>query len=69
MDADEGKLYVYRDSFAYQMSEYLGAQFSESCFRHKFSFGYEEFLKRDLDIFVYETVERYVDDLMNFSIE
>ena len=67
-NADVRKLYVYRDSFSTHMAEYLGSQFSETYLRHCSTYTYEDFVAQDPDIFVYETVERYVGGLATFQI-
>lgn len=67
--ADPRKLYVVRDSFAIGMLPYLSSQFNESCFRHRRSYSYEDFVSHQPDIFVYETVERYAGYLSDFSVQ
>lgn len=51
------------------MSAYIGSQFTDTYMRHKNTYSYEDFAEQDPDIFVYETVERYADKLMTFSIQ
>ena len=68
-DADPRTLYVVRDSFCSAMIPYLGSQFRESCFRHIGSYSHEDFVSRDPDVVVYETVERYLDRLADFSFQ
>ncbi len=68
-NADPRKIYIYRDSFATRMSVYIGSQFTDTYMRHKNTYSYEDFAEQDPDIFVYETVERYADKLMTFSIQ
>ncbi len=68
-NADPRKIYMVRDSFAYHMGPYIGSQFRDSCLRHIYNYSYKEFKKEDPDIFVYETVERYVDNLKTFSMK
>ena len=68
-NADKRRLYVFRDSFASAMIPYLGSQFNESCFRHYSSYSYDDFISYDPDIFVYETVERYVGRLATFAVK
>ena len=67
--ADSRKLYVIRDSFSTALAPYLGSQFNESYLRHKSTYSYEDLESQNPDIVVYETVERYADGLMNFSIK
>ena len=68
-DADPRKIYIVRDSFSTHMALYIGSQFSETCLRHKGTYSYDDFVAHNPDIFVYETVERYVDDLRFFSVQ
>lgn len=68
-NADSRRIYIVRDSFLSSMSEYIGSQFDESYFRYFASYSYEDFEKYNPDIFVYETVERYVDKLEVFSVQ
>ena len=68
-DADPRKIYVYRDSFAEAMFPFIGSQFSESYFRHIFTYSYEDYVQQDPDIFVYEAVERNIGNLIWFSVE
>lgn len=68
-NADERKIYVCRDSFSSHMSNYIGSQFNDSYFRHRNTYSYDDFVAQDPDIFVYETVERYVHELSDFSIQ
>lgn len=68
-DADPRKIYICRDSFASSMSEYVGSQFTDTYMRHKSTYSYDDFVEQNPDIFVYETVERYVDTLITFSIQ
>lgn len=50
------------------MFPYLGSQFSESYFRHYRTYSYDDFVSQQPDIFVYESVERNVYDLADFSV-
>lgn len=67
--ADPRKIYVYRDSFSSNMSSYIGSQFNDSYLRYKGTYSYDDFIQQNPDIFVYETVERYIGGLAGFSIE
>jgi hypothetical protein len=51
------------------MAEYIGSQFDFAYFRNRSTYTYDDFLEKNPDIFVYETVERYVGYLKNFSVE
>lgn len=52
--ADPRRIYVYRDSFASQMSDYIGSQFTDSYLRLSHTYTYDDFLQQNPDIFVYE---------------
>lgn len=67
--ADPRKIYVVRDSFATNMADYIGSQFSSSYLVYKEAYSYENFLEKNPDIFVYETVERFFDELGTFSVQ
>ncbi|MBO4899060.1 MAG: hypothetical protein J5509_02105 [Lachnospiraceae bacterium] len=67
-NADPRSIYIYRDSFTTNMAPYIGANFSKTVCRHRFSYVYGSLEYEDPDIFVYETVERYLDDARTFSV-
>ena len=67
-DADPRKLYVVRDSFFVSMLPYISSQFNESYARFHTSYKYKDFAAQHPDIFVYETVERYIENLSRFSV-
>lgn len=67
LNADSRKLYVIRDSFGEALAPYIGSQFNNSYFRHRDSYTYENLVSQNPDIVVYETVERSVGVLMDFS--
>ncbi len=68
VNADPRKIYVIRDSFSTALAPYIGSQFNNSCLQHINTYSYEDLFEQDPDIVVYETVERYADKLMYFSI-
>ena len=68
-NADPRSIYVCRDSFSTHMAGYIGSQFADSYLRNRDSYSYEDFVSCNPDIFVYETVERYVGGLSTFSIQ
>lgn len=69
INADPRTIYVERDSFSSNMSSYIGSQFNNTYLRHKRTYSYDDFDYCNPDIFVYETVERNICDLCNFSIQ
>ena len=68
-NADPRKIYVIRDSFSSQMALYIGSQFDDSYLRRKSSYTYQDLQEQNPDIVVYETVERYLGGLMDFSLQ
>jgi len=66
--ADDRKLFMVRDSFADAMDDYVGSRFNESCMVHYKTYTPDLLLQEDADIFVYETVERRVGSLLDFSL-
>lgn len=67
-NSDQRRLYVYHDSFGNAMAPYIKSQFFYAYFIHKNEYTYEDFKKQQSDVFIYETVERYIDDLATFTI-
>lgn len=67
--ADSRKIFIKRDSYATAMTQYIGPQFAESYMIHKNNYSQELIDKHNPDIFVYETVERSIHDLLDFCIE
>ena len=67
-NADKRKLYIYRDSFTTHMAKYIGSQFNDSYMRYSGSYTYSDLQAQKPDIFVYETVERYANNLMSFNL-
>ena len=66
--ADQRKLFVCRDSFATSLAPALATQFEESLWVHGSIFEQQRVLDYNTNIFVYETVERYENSLLNFRI-
>ena len=67
--ADPRKLYVYRDSFMEAMLPFVGSQFNESFLRFHSYYNSSDLDTQQPDIFVYETVERYLENLFHFSVQ
>lgn len=66
--ADPRCIYVIRDSFSSHMAFYVASQFDNSYFRHINTYSYDDLMECKPDIVVYETVERYLNNLMTFSV-
>ncbi len=70
--SDSGKdlrVYLYRDSYADAMIEYVGSAFSATRFAYFNSYTYEDMKAFKPDVFVYEGVERYQMRLKNFNLK
>ncbi|MBO5092855.1 MAG: hypothetical protein J6C33_00685 [Lachnospiraceae bacterium] len=67
--ADPRKLFMVRDSFADAMDDFLASQFDQSVMVHYSSYSHERAFAEDPDIYVYETVERRVGELLNFRMK
>lgn len=67
-DADPRTIYIIRDSFSAAMAPYIGSQFNTTYLRFRESYTYEDLIKHNPDIVVYETVERYAGNLASFRI-
>ena len=67
--ADPRKLFMVRDSFADAMDDFLASQFDKSVMVHYSSYSHEQALAENADIYVYETVERRVGELLKFRME
>lgn len=67
--ADERRIYIYRDSFASSMAEYIGSHFSETYMVYKEIYTYEDFVDKKPDIFVFQVVERYVASEIMFNLK
>ena len=66
-NSDNRKIYVQRDSFCSAMLYYIASQFDESIFTNE-PFSYDSLAAEDPDIFVFEVAERYIDNLIDFSM-
>lgn len=66
--ADQRRLFVCRDSYATSLAPALATQFEESFWVHNNIFNQQQVLDYHANIFVYETVERYEEGLLNFRI-
>ena len=67
--ADPRTIYMLRDSFATHMAPYIGSQFKESFLRNRATYTFQDLIKRNPDVVVYEVVERRVGSLKDFSIQ
>ncbi len=63
------RVYLYRDSYADAMIEYVGSAFSATRFAYFNSYSYEDLEAFKPDVFVYEGVERYQNRLWKFNVK
>ena len=68
-NADPRKFYAVRDSFYVAMLPFVQSQFNESWSKYCLDYLYEDFVEQKPDIFVYECVERYVENLIRFDVQ
>ena len=68
-DRDSRRLLVIRDSYADAMDEFLASQFNETNMVYKAYFSQEMIKEWKPDIVVFESVERYIDRLLEFRME
>ncbi|MBQ6602330.1 MAG: hypothetical protein IJH99_02875 [Eubacterium sp.] len=68
-NADDRKLFVYRDSFCTAISDYLGAQFSESEMVHYSTYSRKDLEEAKPDIFVLQMVERNTRLIGTFTVD
>ena len=66
--ADSRKLFMIRDSFADAMDDYVASRFNESCMVHYQFYLPEVLITEKPDIFVYELVERRINNLLTFDL-
>lgn len=66
--ADKRNLFVYRDSFSSALAPYIASQFENSYFVHRFNYEQQQIFDYNADIFVFETVERYIHVINAYNI-
>lgn len=62
------KLFVTRDSFGTALAPAIAKCYKDSMFVHQKSFEEQQILDYDADVYVFETVERKIDQLKEFKI-
>lgn len=67
--ADDRKLYVIGDSFSALLFPYLACHFNSSKSDMYYNYTYESLESYDPDIVVFEVVERYLNNMLHFSIQ
>lgn len=66
--ADRRKLVVRRDSYSTALAPIAAALFEDSVWIHMWEFQPQQIFDYGADVFVYETAERYVGELLDFQI-
>ncbi len=62
------KLFVIGDSFSGMSAQYYGCHFQETYVNFYYNYEYEQLLREQPDTVVYECVERYMGNMLKFSI-
>ena len=67
--ADARKLYIIGDSFSALLFPYLACHFNSSKSDMYYNYNYSSLERYDPDVVVFECVERYLNNMLHFSIE
>ncbi|MBQ1457945.1 MAG: hypothetical protein IIZ20_05525 [Butyrivibrio sp.] len=67
--ADARKLYIIGDSFSALLFPYLACHFNSSKSDMYYNYNYSSLESYDPDVVVFECVERYLNNMLHFSIE
>ncbi len=67
--ADARKLYIIGDSFSALLFPYLACHFNSSKSDMYYNYNYSSLENYDPDVVVFECVERYLNNMLHFSIE
>ncbi len=67
--ADVRKLYIIGDSFSALLFPYLACHFNSSKSDMYYNYNYSSLESYDPDVVVFECVERYLNNMLHFSIE
>ncbi len=65
---DGRKLFIIGDSFSTLMFQYVAKNFENSYLNFYYNYNYEMLENEDPQVVVYETVERYLNNMLHFSI-
>lgn len=66
--ADDRKLFIIGDSFSTMMFQYVACNFDSSYLNFYYNYNLDMLEKEKPDVVVYETVERYLNNMLHFSI-
>lgn len=67
--APGGTLFVIGDSFSTMMTPYLACHYWDSTMTFYYAYRYDMLKEADPDVVVYETVERYIGNMCDFTLE
>ena len=68
-NCDPRKVYIIGDSFSTMMGKYIACNFNDVYLNTYKMYDYNLMLAEDPQIIIYETVERYVGNLLTFDLE
>lgn len=66
--APGGKLFVIGDSFSTMMSPYLACHYQSGYMTFYYNYSHGQLLREEPDAVVYETVERYIGNMLDFTL-
>ncbi len=66
--APGGKLFVIGDSFSTMMSPYLACHYQSGYMTFYYHYSHGQLLREEPDAVVYETVERYIGNMLDFTL-
>ncbi len=66
--APGGKLFVIGDSFSTMMAPYLACHYAQAYTTFYYTYSHGQLLREEPDVVVYEAVERYVGNMLNFTL-
>ena len=66
---DDRKLFIIGDSFSTMMFQYVACNFDNSYLNFYYNYNLQMLEKEEPDVVVYETVERYLNNMLHFSIK
>ena len=66
---DDRKLFIIGDSFSTMMFQYVACNFDSSYLNFYYNYNLQMLEKEEPNVVVYETVERYLNNMLHFSIK
>lgn len=67
--APGGKVFIIGDSFSTLMAPYLACHYFNGYMTFYYNYSYEQLGRENPDTVVYETVERYIGNMLDFTLE